>query len=95
MKKYNFPFVASGLGLFLMLLVIKGGEARDDGVTAIPLLTLLVVSEFGFFVTAIGGYLGIRHCMAEGVKPLYAAITLLSILLSLRFLWLGIELWPN
>jgi len=95
MKKENFPFIATGMGLFFMLLVVKGGEARDDGITLVPLLTLLVVSEFAFFVNAIGAYIGIKHTLATGVKPVYAAVTLVCILLAIFFAWMGITLWPN
>jgi heme/copper-type cytochrome/quinol oxidase subunit 3 len=95
MKTHNFPFIASGLGLFLMLLVLNGSQAREDGATAIPLLTLLIVSEFAFFVTAIGGYLGIRHILANGIKPAYGLATLVCALLAILFLWMGIMLWPS
>ncbi len=95
MKKEHFPFIASALGLFLMLLVVKGSEVREDGITLIPLLTLLIVSEFAFFVNAIGAYIGIKQTMAIGVKPVYGLVTLLCIILTIFFLWMGITLWPN
>jgi hypothetical protein len=95
MKKHTFPYIALGLGLPLMLLVIVGGQVREEGITTIPLLTLLIVSEFAFFVTAIGGYLGIRHLLETGIKPLYAVVTALCGLSSLWFLWTGIQLWPQ
>ena len=78
-----------------MLLVLNGSQAREDGVTIIPLLTLLIVSEFAFFVTAIGGYLGIRHIQSSGFKPAYGLATLVCILLAVLFLWMGIMLWPS
>ncbi|MEW8459394.1 MAG: hypothetical protein AB2653_03705, partial [Candidatus Thiodiazotropha endolucinida] len=83
-----------GIGLFLMLIVMKGSVTSDDGTTAIPLLTLLVVSEFAFFVTAIGAYMGVMQLLSDGIKPLIAVVTLCSIVLSIGFMWLGIELWP-
>ncbi|MET0070227.1 MAG: hypothetical protein ABW096_09295 [Candidatus Thiodiazotropha sp.] len=95
MNKKNFPFLALSLGLLLMLVVMKGIQTRADGSTTIPLLTLLVVSEFAFFVTAIGGYIGIKQIRASGMQPLYTAITLFCVLLSIGFLLLGIALWPN
>ena len=94
MKSFNFPFIASGMGLFLMLVVMRGSETDGAGVTALPLLTLLVISEFAFFVTAIGAFLGLKRIYAVGIKPVYAIITVLCILLSVRFMLLGIELWP-
>lgn len=94
MKTINFPYIAFGLCSFLLLLVMKGSETGNDGQTILPLLTLLVVSEFSFFVTAIGGYIGIKHSLVTSTKPIYMVITLLCILLSLRFMLLGIALWP-
>ncbi|MES9837827.1 MAG: hypothetical protein AB2724_12055 [Candidatus Thiodiazotropha sp.] len=95
MNKNNFPFLALSLGLLMMLVVMKGIQTRADGSTTIPLLTLLVVSEFAFFVTAIGGYIGIKQIRANGMKPFYTAITLFCVLLSMGFLLLGIALWPD
>ncbi|MES9991626.1 MAG: hypothetical protein ABW098_06695 [Candidatus Thiodiazotropha sp.] len=95
MNKSNFPFVALSLGLLIMLVVMKGIQPQADGTTTIPLLTLLVASEFAFFVTAIGGYIGIRHIQATGMRPLYTGTTLFCILLSIGFLLLGITLWPK
>ena len=94
MKKYNYPYIASGLGLFLMLVVIKGSEIRGDGSTLIPLLTLLIISEFGFFATAIGVYIGVKHMLSVGMKIIYTVITIFCALLSLRFMFYGIDLWP-
>jgi heme/copper-type cytochrome/quinol oxidase subunit 3 len=94
MSKSKFPFVALGMGLFIMLLVINGSETGEDGSTTIPLLTLLIVSEFGFFVNAIAVYFGIRQIQEDGIKLLNVVITLSCVLLSIGFLWLGIVLWP-
>lgn len=90
----NFPYIALALGLLLLVFVLRGSQTDANGDTAVPLLTLLVMSEFAFFVNAIGTYIGIKHVLSEGVKPFYTAITVLCGLLSLRFLLLGIELWP-
>jgi hypothetical protein len=94
MKQENFPFIASGLGLFMILLVVKGSEIGEDGSTLIPLLTLLVVCEFAFIVNAIGAYIGIKHTIATEFKALYAVATLLCALLAIFFAWMGILLWP-
>jgi hypothetical protein len=95
MKKHTFPYIALGLGALLMLLVMVGSQVREEGATTIPLLTLLIASEFAFFVTAIGAYLGIKHLSEAGMKPFYAVVTALCGLSSLWFLWMGIQLWPK
>ena len=94
MKTQDFPYIALALGTFLLLVVFKGSQTGSDGLSYLPLLTLLVVSEFSFFVTIIGAYIGFNHGRKAGFKPIYSLITLLCLLLSLYFLWLGINLWP-
>jgi len=94
MKTFNFPYIALGLGLFLMLLLVKGSEIRPDGGVLLPLLTLLIISEFAFFMTAFAVYIGVKHMRVAGMKLAYTLTTLLCFLLSLRFAILGVELWP-
>ena len=88
MSKHNYPYIAFGLGLFLMLVVMKGSEMRAGGVTAIPLFTLLAISEFAFFV-------GIKHILTAGITPFYTIVAIGCIPLSIGFVLLGIELWPQ
>ena len=93
MKTFNFPYIALGIGMFLMLVVVKGSEAGSDGVKALPLLTLLFISEFAVIVTAVGAYIGIKNIQSVGIRPVYTFITILCVLLSVRFMALGIDLW--
>ena len=94
MKLAALPYVAVGIGVPLMFLVIKGSETGSDGSTTMPLLTLLVVSEFAFFVTGIGAFIGVRHLRQEGIQPVYALVSVFCVLLAILFMWLGIKLWP-
>ena len=45
----------------LLALLAKTAPETAGGEPRLPLLTLLVVSEFGFFVTAIGAFTGSRR----------------------------------
>ena len=94
MKTIHFPYIALALSSFLLLVVSKGSQVGADGLTLMPLLTLLVVSEFCFFVSSIGTYIGIKNIKSFGIRSVYALSTLLCALLSIRFLLLGITLWP-
>lgn len=94
MKLHVLPYLAAGMGTVLMLLVTQGRQTGEDGSTILPLLTLLVVSEFAFFLTVIAAVVGVRHMRATAIKPLYAATIVFCALLAIRFMWLGIELWP-
>ncbi len=98
MKTVNFPYIALALGLFLMMVVLKGSEVTSEGVTALPLLTLLIANECAFILTAIGAFIGIRQLKSINYKltqnPLYTMTTILCILLTIQFTLLGINLWP-
>lgn len=94
MKTAHFPFIAIVLGLLFMLLVMIGSQIAPDGTTTLPLLTLLVISEFSFFVNLIGVYIAIQHIRSTGIQPIYMTATILCVLLAIRFMWLGIMLWP-
>jgi hypothetical protein len=98
MKTINFPYLALALGVFLLLVVHRGSQTDSDGITALPLLTLLIANEGAFFMTAIGSFIGIRQLHAVKYKlmlnPLYTMTTILCILLTIQFALLGIKLWP-
>lgn len=95
MKKFNFPYIALGLGLFLMLVVYKGSVIGDNGGTSIPLLTLLAISEVAFFVTTIGAYIGVKKILSDGVRLIDAVIAICCALLAIKFLIQGVALWPH
>ena len=95
MTKDNFPYIAGVLGIVLTIIVFKGSVLRDDGRTMLPLLTLLVVCEFGAIVTAIGTYVGIKDLFSTRKFTKATAVSLLCLFMSLHFILGGIELWPN
>ena len=94
MKKIHFPYLAAALGLTFLPVIILGNAVGEDGVRALPLLTLLIMNEFGFFATAAGIYIGVQHIRAAGIKPLYGLATVGCVALLIAFTTLGIELWP-
>jgi hypothetical protein len=98
MKTINFPYIALALGLFLTLVITKGSEMDSAGVTALPLLTLLIINECAFFLTAAGAFIGVKHLKSIAFKisinALYTITTVLCILLTIQFILLGIKLWP-
>ena len=94
MSKYNFPYVAFVTGVFFMLVVAFGGQTSESGFTKLPLLTLLVVSEFAFFLCAVGAYLSLRRIIDLGFSMSHALIGVSCMILAVRFLMLGLEFWP-
>ena len=94
MKTIHFPYIALSLAAIILLVVFKGSQLDSNGTTILPLLTLLIMSEFAFFVTAIGSYIGFKQLLSTGFKAVYALVSLSCLMLSVRFLLLGISLWP-
>lgn len=95
MTKENFPFIAAALGLLLTLIVFKGSGLKDDGRTLIPLLTLLLITEFGTIVTAIGAYFGGKHFLSTRKISAHLAVTIVCVLLCVQFVMHGLRLWPH
>ena len=98
MKTYNFPYLALALGLFLLFVVTRGSELDANGVTTLPLLTLLIINECAFLLVAAGIFIGLKQLKMTGFKltqnPLYTMTVTLCILLAIQFTLLGINLWP-
>lgn len=94
MKKINFPYIALGLGVLLMMFVLKGSELDADGQTLIPLLTLLIFNECAFFLTAVGTWIGANNYKQAPNRVFYLVSTAICALLTVLFLLQGIKLWP-
>lgn len=95
MKPAYFPYIAIALGVVLLLAVIKGSQLSSQGETHLPLLTLLLMSEFSAIVTAIAAFLGFKQIRSGSYTPVYLLTTIACGLLSACFLYLGIKLWPG
>ena len=91
----SFTWLALGLGLVLATVLLQAGATRPDGDTTLPLLTMLIVAEFGFFLCAIGAGLGIRNLLKRKFSYSLLAAVLGCGVLAAGFLWLGLALWPG
>jgi hypothetical protein len=69
MGKLTFPWLALGMGLLVAAGLLSSGVLSANANYALPLLTLLIVNEFGFFVTAIGAGVGINRLLRDGMQP--------------------------
>jgi hypothetical protein len=93
--KRNFPWSALGLGLLLAFLLVSTGALGPESGRALPLLTLLIISEFGGILSLIGAGMALQSLVRErgGLAMLCAALG--CALLAGGFLWLGLQLWPG
>ena len=98
MKTVNLPYLSLALGLFMLIVINRGSATGNDGATALPLLTLLIINEGAFLLNLAGSFIGIQYLKSINfeisLKPLYSITTLLCVLLTIQFTLLGMKLWP-
>lgn len=93
-KTLNFPYISIVLSAVLFLIVAKGSQPQGDSYS-LPLLTLLVISEFALIFNAIAVYIGIKN-RANVENTLFYTITIVvCFLFAIWFLMMGINLWPS
>lgn len=95
MLRISFPWLALGLGLLIALVLVATGAVGPEADRRLPLLTLLIVTEFGFFLTAIGSGLALRSLIHQGFSGSLIISALGCGMLAAGFLWLGLGLWPG
>jgi hypothetical protein len=89
----SYPWLALGLGLLLALLLMRFGPTPDGG--GLPLLTALLISEFGFLLTLIAAGISLRDLLRDGVQAVCLLLLAGNVLLALNFLRTGLALWPG
>jgi hypothetical protein len=95
MGKLTFPWLALGMGLLVAAGLLSSGVLSENANYALPLLTLLIVNEFGFFVTAIGAGIGINRLLKDGMQTVLLMVIIGDAILAAGFLYLAIRLWPG
>lgn len=95
MKPQAFPWIALSLGLLVMVVLLGSGALRPAEEHALPLLTLLIVNEFGFFLCAIGAGVGIKYLLNGGLRAGLLVTVIGCSVLAAGFAYLGIRLWPG
>jgi hypothetical protein len=94
-NRARFPYVAVLLGGFLLMVLLFTDGAHDISVFRLPMLTLLLISEFGCIVTATGAWLGIQQLMKSRFTLLMIAVTTACAMLAPAFAILGVGYWPH
>ncbi len=95
MRKDLFPALAAGVGLVLAALLLGGGALGQTAAHKLPLLTLLLISEFGFFVCAAGLGFGISLWNKTEKKLPLLLLAVGSLLLMALFVFCGLNLWSG
>lgn len=95
MKTNAFPWIALSLGLLVMTVLLGSGALRPAEEYALPLLTMLIVNEFGFFLSAIGAAVGVKSLVKGGFRTSLVVTVVGCTVLAAGFAWLGLLLWPG
>ena len=95
MGKLTFPWLALGMGLLVAAGLLMSGALSPEGNYELPLLTMLIVNEFGFFVTAIGAGVGINTLLKGDAPASLLMVIIACAVMAAGFLYLAIKLWPG
>ena len=93
MNRRNFPLIALALGVALSLALLFGAQAGADGNPRLPLLTLLLISEFGAISSAIATVLAAQQLL-QAQTGRAAAIAAGCASFTGFFLWQLFRFWP-
>jgi hypothetical protein len=94
MSKFPFPWLALGAGLLIALLLFMSMQA-PPGESPLPLLTQMLLAEFGFVLNAIGVWLGLRDLQAKGADKAALLATGGCLVMAAVLGLLGVSLWPE
>lgn len=95
MKLDKLVWVAILVTVPLLVLQLMLGVKLTAGDRGIPLLTLLVMNEFGILLCAISVGVSVNVMKKSGVRPVLLAGTLALSVLALVFMWRLLLLYPT
>ena len=91
----NLPVIALVLGVAIILVLLGFHPLSEDTTRKLPLLTALLMVEFGFLVNAAAVIFTIKQRADGGTTTLGWLILVLNVLLAGFLLISGINLWPG
>jgi len=91
MNKATFPIIALFIGIFIKVALMTAISA--EGEPMMPLLTLLLMAEFGVIISLVGLYSGSKLLLTNGfdIKLLLPILgcAILAVMLGIE----GLDLW--
>lgn len=97
MKRQQFPAIALTLAVPLLGALWIGGSSpagEAESGPLLPLLTLLMISEFGLILCLVAVVLGFQHGRHQGWTGRHLLMTVGCALAALAFLLQLIRWWP-
>lgn len=93
MTKFPFTWLALGAGLLIALMLL-GAQATPDG-GPLPLLTQLILAEFGFILNVIGAWTGLQRLQRDGMQWSMVSATVGCIVIAVVLGLMGVALFPD
>jgi hypothetical protein len=93
--KRTFLWFALGTGLAFSLILTWDASENSSSNYQLPLLTILLMSEFGCLVNAIAAGIGIRNLSTQGFNKLGIFILLGNLILTVSLFLAGLKLWQR
>ena len=78
----TFSLLSFSLGLTMAILLLRFSPLAEGAGPKMPLLTALLVSEFGFIVSAVGAVLAVRKILNRRATPQTIMLALGNVLLA-------------
>lgn len=94
-KSAQFSWLALGLALLLALVVARFGVFAPPGDARLPLLFLLLMSEFGALVAFAGSVSSALAMRRTGFRPSLLLVLLACVALAVALALMGLKLWPQ
>ena len=91
----SITWLTLGIGLFLALILFRFSPLSASSGFSLPMLTALLMSEFGFIITVIGAGISVRDVLKQGIELRPAALLIGNLLLALNFINQGLSLWAE
>lgn len=92
-KQTTIPVLTTTTGVLLAIALIAAGATAAQGEQALPLLTLLFMSELGFLVSLGGAIYGIKLWQQQREQRFLLFNAIGGIILAAALLLLGLNLW--
>jgi hypothetical protein len=91
MNKSNYPVIALVIAVTIAFVLF----AAQVAAIRMPLLAVLMMSEFGFLVGASGVIVAIKHQLDHGVNARYVALTIACLVPTIFLAITGYQLWVS
>ncbi len=91
MNKSNYPVIALVIAVTIAFVLL----AAQMAAIRMPLLAVLMMSEFGFLVGASGAIVAIKHQMDHGIDVRYVALAIACLVPAIFLGITGYQLWVS